>query len=540
MLASVGLNPETRVLKLLTARSFVNVLDSDSDQPSRAVAVLLVAWVGYDLLQRRHAILHNFPIIGHFRYWLEDIGPELRQYIVTNNDEERPFSRDQRRWVYASSKKENNTFGFGTDNDLERSPNYLIIKHAAFPLNDPRPGDDNYDPSFRIPCAKILGGHRGRANAFRPESVVNISAMSFGSLSGPAVEAINRGVKLANCLHNTGEGGVAKYHQHGGELIWQIGTGYFGCRDEQGKFDLKQFRDVVDANPIRAIEIKLSQGAKPGRGGLLPGAKVTPEIAKIRGIPRGEDCASPSSHREFRDVDEMLDFVERLAEASGLPVGIKSAVGQLDLWRDLARHMNSSDRGVDFFTIDGGEGGTGAAPLVFCDHVALPFKLAMTRVFREFVETGLHEKIVFVGSGRLGFPETALLAFAMGCDLVNVGREAMLAIGCIQAQRCHTGFCPTGVATQNRWLMRGLDPSQKGPRLANYVLTLRKELLNLSYACGVTHPALVTTDSFEILDECFGATSASDCFGYSKPFGLPSSDDQRAIKDIMAEFPVDE
>jgi len=502
------------------------------------LVVVLLAWVAFDVLQRRHAIQHNFPIIGHFRYWLEDIGPELRQYIVTSNNEERPFSRDQRRWVYASSKKQNNTFGFGTDNDLETSPNYLIIKHSAFPLEDLHPGDEGYDPDFRVPCAKILGAHRRRPKAFRPESVVNISGMSFGSLSGRAVEALNRGCKLAGCLHNTGEGGLAAYHQHGGELIWQIGTGYFGCRNELGKFDLKRFQDVVEANPIRAIEIKLSQGAKPGRGGLLPAAKVTAEIAEIRGIPQGMDCASPASHSAFRDVDGMLDFVERLAEASGLPVGIKSAVGQLDFWRELSNQMSKTDRGVDFITVDGGEGGTGAAPLVFSDHVALPFKLAMTRVFREFVETGMHEKIVFVGSGRLGFPEVALLAYAMGCDMVNVGREAMLAIGCIQAQRCHTGFCPTGVATQGRWLMKGLDPTYKAARLANYIVTLRKEVLNLSYACGVAHPALVTTEFFEILDECFGATNASECFGYAKEYGLPSSDEQREIQEIMTELRV--
>ena len=496
------------------------------------LVVFLAAWVLYDLLQSQHAILHNFPILGHFRYWLEEIGPELRQYIVTSNNEERPFSRDQRRWVYASSKKQNNTFGFGTDNDLETSANYLIIKQTAFPLEDRHP---DYDPNFQIPCAKILGGHRQRSKAFRPASVVNISGMSFGSLSGPAVESLNRGCKLANCLHNTGEGGIAVYHQHGGELTWQIGTGYFGCRDPQGKFDLQRFQDVVAENPIRAIELKLSQGAKPGRGGLLPAAKVTPEIALIRGIPQGQDCASPASHSEFGDVDGMLDFVEQLAEASGLPIGIKSAVGQIEFWHELAKQMSNTDRGVDFITIDGGEGGSGAAPLVFSDHVALPFKLGMTRVFREFVAADMHEKIVFVGSGRLGFPETALLAFAIGCDMVNVGREAMMAIGCIQAQRCHSGTCPTGVATQNRWLMSGLNPHDKAARLANYVITLRKELLHLSHACGIVHPALVSTDFFEILDECFGSTTACDCFGYSKGLGLPSSVDQREIEKLMAE-----
>jgi glutamate synthase (ferredoxin) len=390
--------------------------------PAVAVVILLlVLWALIDIGQRKHAIIHNFPILGHFRYWLEAIGPELRQYIVTSNNEERPFSRDQRSWIYASSKKQNNYFGFGTDNDLETSPNHLIIKHSAFPVSGPKPGDADFDSQFNIPCAKVLGQHRGREKAFRPESIVNISAMSYGSLSGRAVEAMNRGCELANALHNTGEGSVSVHHKHGGQLIWQIGTGYFGCRSEDGSFDETKFLDVVAKNSIRAIEIKFSQGAKPGLGGMLPAAKITPEISEIRGVPMGEDCVSPSSHREFSDVDSMLDFVERLADKTGLPVGIKSAVGEIKFWQDLAHQMATTDRGVDFITIDGGEGGTGAAPLTFSDHVALPFKLAFTKVFQEFVAADMSEKVVFIGSGKLGFPEMALLAMALGCDMVNVG-----------------------------------------------------------------------------------------------------------------------
>ncbi len=415
----------------------------------------------YDVTQRRHSILRNFPVVGHFRYWLEAIGPELRQYIVTSNNEERPFSRAQRRWVYASSKRDNNYFGFGTDQDVDRAANYLIVKHSAFPLSEPRQDDQDYDPNYTIACNKVMGQARCRREAFRPSSVVNISGMSFGSLSGPAVEALNRGASLAGCLHNTGEGGISRYHDAGGELIWQIGTGYFGCRDPQGNFSLDRLVEKVQSHPVRAIEIKLSQGAKPGMGGLLPAAKITEEIATIRGIPIGRDCVSPASHKEFHDVDGMLDFVERIAEATGLPVGIKSAVGESEFWCKLARMMSNGSRGVDFITIDGGEGGTGAAPLVFADHVSLPFKVGMNRVYREFAEHGLHEKVVFIGSGKLGFPETALFAFGLGCDMVNVAREAMMAIGCIQAQRCHTGHCPAGIATQNRWLMRGLNPTLK-------------------------------------------------------------------------------
>ena len=222
------------------------------------LVVVLVTVTVYDITQRRHAILRNFPIVGHLRYLLEAIGPELRQYIVTGNNDERPFSRAQRRWVYASSKLSNNYFGFGTDQDLELAPHSLIIKHSPFPLLDPESGDSNFDPQYRVPCGKVLGSHRQRRGAFRPSSVINISAMSFGSLSGRAVEAFNRGAKLAGCMHNTGEGGVSPYHKQGGDLIWQLGTGYFGCRDEQGRFSIERFREVIDEFPVRAIEIKLS------------------------------------------------------------------------------------------------------------------------------------------------------------------------------------------------------------------------------------------------------------------------------------------
>ncbi len=500
--------------------------------------VLLLVLTVLDIRQKKHAILHNFPIVGHFRYWLESIGPELRQYIVTNNNEERPFSRDQRRWVYASSKAENNYFGFGTDIALDTMPNHLIIRQSQFPLNSPTVGSDDYDPQFCLPSAKILGGHRGRKKAFRPNSVINVSGMSFGALSAPAIEALNRGAAIAGCLHNTGEGAVSPHHEHGGDLVLQIGTSYFGCRDEQGHFDESRFRDLVAAHPIRAIEVKLSQGAKPGQGGFLPASKITPEISRIRGIPEGRDCASPAKHSEFDNVDGMLDFVERLADISGVPVGIKSAVGQMDFWHELADLMVHDDRGVDFITIDGGEGGTGAAPLVFADHVALPFKLAISNVFRVFAGRDIHQHVVFNGSGKLGFPASALLAFGLGCDMISVGREAMLAIGCIQAQKCHSGHCPTGVATQNAWLLSGLDPTHKAARVANYIITLRKEMLQLSRACGECHPALISTNHFDILENGLDAHSATKNFSYPKQLDYLHHRDVQEIKELM-NAPID-
>ncbi len=492
------------------------------------IVVFLVAVAVYDVVQRKHAILRNFPVVGHLRYLLEAIGPELRQYIVTDNDSDRPFSRDQRRWVYTSAKRVNSYIGFGTDNDLELTPGYVIVRPQTFPVPDPIPD------GAPLPCAKVLGAARTRAKAFRMGSAVNISSMSYGSLGARAVEALNAGAALAGCLQGTGEGGLTPYHLRGGDLVWQLGTGYFGCRDAHGRFDLARFCDVVAVNPtIKAIEIKLSQGAKPGLGGVLPAAKVTREIAQLRGVSMGVDCISPPAHTAFHDADSLLDFVELLADRTGLPVGVKTAVGDLGFFDDLARLMRDTGRGIDFLTIDGGEGGTGAAPLAFADHVALPFMVGFSSVYRVFAEAGITDEIVFIGSGRNGLPTSALLAFALGCDAVNVGREAMLAIGCIQAQRCHTGRCPTGVTTNSHWRQRGLDPTLKSVRCANYLTQLRHELLALAHTCGQVHPALVTADQLTVLDENYGTRSAREVFDYRPGWGLPSPAQQGDVRVLM-------
>jgi glutamate synthase domain-containing protein 2 len=357
--------------------------------------------------------------------------------------------------------------------------------------------------------------------------------MSFGSLSGRAVEALNRGAAIAGCLQNTGEGGLSIHHRHGGDLVFQIGTAYFGCRDDQGRFNLDRLKDLVAGAPVRALEIKLSQGAKPGLGGLLPAAKVTPEIAAVRGVPVGRDCISPSRHAEFCDADSLLDWVELLATETGLPVGIKSAVGDLQFWEGLTDLMSRTGRGVDFVTIDGGEGGTGAAPLIFADSVSLPFRLGFARVYSVFARQGLHEQVVFVGAGKLGVPDNAVLALALGCDLINVGREAMFAIGCIQAQKCHTDRCPTGVATQDRWLVRGLDPELKSVRTANYLKTLRRDLLKVAEACGVEHPALIDVEAIELLTAGQSSVDLRDHFGYEGGWGHASAEDRRQIVALM-------
>ena len=456
-------------------------------------SIVLLLVIIHDIFQKEHAILRNFPIIGHFRYWIETIGPELRQYIVANDKEEMPFNRSERSWIYATAKKEKSTFGFGTTEQLYEI-GYPIIKHSTFPFYK-----KILDKNFSIPCKKIIGKYHKRERPYQPKSIINISAMSFGSLGENAVTALNKGALQANCYHNTGEGGVSPYHSNGADIVWQIGTGYFGARGEDGQFSLEKFKETVKKNPnIKMIEVKLSQGAKPGKGGILPAEKVTAEIAKIRGIPKGEICMSPNNHSAFSDVDSLIDFIELLAKISGFPVGIKSAIGRLDFWEELAIKMKARSKGPDFIVIDGGEGGTGAAPLSFADHVSLPFKIGFKRVYAIFQQKDMTERIGWIGSAKLGFPDRAIIALSMGCDIINVAREAMMSIGCIQAQKCHTGHCPTGVATQKKWLQRGLNINNKSERCAQYIIGFRKELLQLTHASGYEHPDEFTGTDIEI------------------------------------------
>ncbi|MDV8002031.1 FMN-binding glutamate synthase family protein [Rhodococcus sp. IEGM 1408] len=497
-----------------------------------APVAALAAVAAADLRQTRYPILRTFPVLGHARKAISSIGPELRQYIVASDDEERPFTRDQRNWVYESAEGRATTFGFGTDNNVEYLEGYPIIKQRTF-TGVTVSAHEHSAEQLPLPPAKVLGAARGRARAFRPESLVAISGMSYGALSAPAVEALNRGAALAGALHNTGEGGLSPYHQKGGDLIFQIGTAYFGVRDDQGRFDMDKLVALTEKHPIRAIEIKLSQGAKPGLGGLLPAAKITDEIARIRGIAKDRDCASPSRHTAFHDVDSMLDLVEVMAERTGLPVGIKSAVGDLGFWEELAAAMVPRERGVDFITIDGGEGGTGAAPLVFTDAVSLPFRLGFPRVYRIFAEAGLTDDIVFIGSGKLGIPENAAVAFALGVDMINVAREAMLSIGCIQAKKCHTDRCPTGVATQHPWLTRGVDPTDKAVRCAAYIRSLRRELIKISGAIGVPHPSLIGPEDIELASGTRSSATLAEVYGYQQRWGLPGATDIREITAIM-------
>ncbi|MDP5231146.1 MAG: FMN-binding glutamate synthase family protein [Cellulophaga sp.] len=448
-------------------------------------------------VQRAHTISHNFPVVGHLRYWLESIGPEMRQYFVANNREELPFNRIERSWIYASSKKQNNYEGFGTDRDIY-AHQHIFIKNQMLAYELPENHPNFLDASF-VPCAKIMGEFNKRKKPYRPASIINVSAMSFGSLSAAAVEAMNKGVEKADAYHNTGEGGLSPYHKQGGDVIFHFGTGYFGVRSEEGSLSMEKLKKLVADNPcIKAIEIKLSQGAKPGKGGVLPGAKITPELAEIRGVEVGKDVLSPATHKAFKSIPELLVLIEKIAEETGLPVGIKAAIGKLDQWEHLADLMVKTGKGPDFITVDGGEGGTGAAPPSFADHVSLPWVYGFSSLYKVFLDRGLADRIVFIGSGKLGFPAKAAMAFAMGADCINVAREAMMSIGCIQAQVCHTNRCPTGIATQNKWLQNGIDVTLKSERLGQYFKTFRKEFLEITHAAGYEHPCQFNMDDIQV------------------------------------------
>lgn len=478
------------------------------------IALVLIAL--RDILQKRHTISHNFPIVGHIRYLFESIGPEIRQYFVANNREELPFNRIERGWIYASAKKENNYEGFGTDRDIYKHQ-HIFINNAMMPYQVSKKHPNTTDKTF-LPCAKVMGAHNKRKRPYRPASVINVSAMSFGSLSAKAVESLNKGVHMAGAYHNTGEGGLSPYHSNGGDVVFHFGTGYFGVRAADGGFSMEKMVQLVKDNPfIRAIEVKLSQGAKPGKGGVLPGSKITPEIAKIRGVEIGKDVLSPPNHKAFSNVPELIDFVERIAEATGLPVGIKAAIGKLEQWEELATIMEETGKGPDFITVDGGEGGTGAAPPSFADHVSLPWVYGFSDLYKLFQSKNLTERIVFIGSGKLGFPAKAAMAFAMGVDCINVAREAMMSIGCIQAQVCHTNKCPSGVATQSKWLQSGIDPTLKSVRLSQYFKSFKKEFIEITHAAGYEHPCQFKMSDIELnIDANKLSTELDKTYKYKK------------------------
>lgn len=430
-----------------------------------------------DLSQTKHAIRRNYPVIGNLRFLFEFIRPEIRQYFMESDDQQLPFSRADRSLVYQRAKQQQDKQPFGTQIDTYSS-GYEWINHSMVPSNIK-------DTNFRI----TVGG----PDCKQPYSlsVFNISAMSFGALSANAVMALNRGAILGDFAHDTGEGGVSRYHtKYGGDLIWNIGSGYFGCRNEDGSFSPERFANRAQQEEVKMIEIKLSQGAKPGQGGILPAAKVTPEIAEAREVPVGQDCMSPAQHSAFSTPIELLEFVAQLRELSGgKPVGFKLTIGHPWEWFAIAKAMLKTNITPDFIVVDGAEGGTGAAPVEFMDHVGVPLVEALRLVHNTLVGIGVRDQVKIGASGKIISAFDMARIMALGADWCNSARGFMFAIGCIQALACHTGKCPTGVTTQSALRQKALVVSDKSLRVASFHNNTLKALGELLSAAGLEHPS---------------------------------------------------
>jgi glutamate synthase domain-containing protein 2 len=443
-------------------------------------AAALVAVGGHDLLQTRSSVLRNYPVIGHFRFMLEKIRPEIRQYFLESDTEATPFSRSQRSLVYARAKGETDKRPFGTQRDV-KGVGHEWINHSLSPTNLP-----SHDFRLRI----------GGPTCTQPydASVFDISAMSFGALSAHAIQALNSGAARGHFAHDTGEGSISTWHRvHGGDLIWEIGSGYFGCRDDRGRFSEERFVDNARDSQVRMIELKLSQGAKPGHGGVLPGPKVTPEIAVARGVPVGVDCVSPAAHSAFSSPRDLLQFIARLRHLSGgKPTGFKLCIGHPWEWFALVKAMLETDILPDFIVVDGAEGGTGAAPLEFTDHVGAPLQEGLRLVHNTLVGVNLRQHIRVGASGKIVSAFDIARTMAIGADWCNSARGFMFALGCIQAQACHTGHCPTGVTTQDSLRQQALVVPDKATRVYNFHQQTLHALMELVQAAGLRHPGEIT------------------------------------------------
>lgn len=429
----------------------------------------------FDLMQRRSTLRRNYPILAHFRYGLESIGPEMRQYFIESDTDEVPFSRQQRALVYQRAKSVNDTRPFGTLHDVY-GPDYEWINHSMVPAA-------HRDHDFRV----LIGERTAQPYS---ASVFNISAMSFGSLSANAIRALNKGAKLGGFYHDTGEGSISPYHrEHGGDLVWEIGSGYFGCRNDDGSFNPERFVANASDPQVKMIEVKLSQGAKPGHGGVLPAPKVSLEIAETRGVLPWVECVSPAQHSAFGTPVELLQFVASLRELSGgKPTGFKLAIGHPWEWFGIAKAIHETGLKPDFIVVDGAEGGTGAAPAEFIDHVGVPMHEALMLVHNTLVGLGVRDDIRIGAAGRITSAFDIARTLAMGADWCNSGRGFMFAVGCIQAQSCHTNLCPTGVATQDPKRWRGLDVEDKSVRVAQFQQNTLRALRDLLCAAGLNDP----------------------------------------------------
>ena len=451
---------------------------------------IIMFWFIRDVTQKKHSILRNYPVVGRLRFLFEKQGEYFRQYFFSGDRDEMPFNRATRTWVYKNAKNEGGIVGFGSTNDL-REPGSIIFVNVAFPVLE----------RDRLPTPSLTIGDGYCEHPFHARSITNISGMSYGAISAPAVRALSLGAAEAGCWLNTGEGGLAPYHlEGGGDIIMQIGTAKYGIRDHDGNFSPARAKEL--ARVVKAFEIKLSQGAKPGKGGMLPGVKVTDEIATIRGIHAHQDSISPNRHIDISSVDELLDKVAYIRELTGRPVGVKAAIGGWHFVNELCDAVNR--RGLeyapDFLSIDGGEGGSGAAPQTLFDHMSLPIAEALPRVVDALLQSGLKDRVRVIAAGKLVTSARAAWALCAGADFVNTARGFMFSLGCIQAMRCHTNTCPTGVTTHNRYLQRGLVVEEKYLRVANYAVNMNKEIDMIAYSCGLHHARQLKREHVRIVE----------------------------------------
>ncbi len=451
----------------------------------------------YDLIQKKHAILRNYPILGHMRFLFEGVRPEIRQYLIESDQDEEPFSRDERSIVYQRAKGVEDKRPFGTRQRVY-DPGYAWLTHSINPV-------EIEDTDFRT----TIGGPECRQPY--AASLYNISAMSFGALSGNAILALNIGARKGGFAHDTGEGGISRYHrQGGGDLIYEIGSGYYGCRRPDGGFDAEKFAEQAADPQVKMIELKLSQGAKPGHGGMLPAAKVTAEIAEARGVPMGHDCISPPRHSAFSTPLEMMEFIALLREKSGgKPVGFKLCVGHRREFMCVVKAMLQTGIVPDFIVVDGKEGGTGAAPLEFADHVGMPLVEGLSFVHNTLRGAGLRGQVKIGASGKLVTAFDIARALALGADWANSARGFMFAIGCIQAQACHTNTCPVGVATQDRLRQRALVVPDKAERVARFHANTLRTLGEMTGTAGLAHPSDFLPRHF-LMRERFGEMITGD------------------------------
>lgn len=443
-----------------------------------AVVLICVVFV-YDVVQKKNAVLRNYPVVGHLRGFFERLGEFFRQYFFAMDREEMPFNRAEREWIYKSARDADNTAAFGSTRNLTPVGTAIFV-NCPFPK---LAEDTERAPTVTIgPFAK---------EPYAARSIINISAMSYGALSTPAIRALSKGAALAGCWLNTGEGGLAPYHLEGGcDVVFQIGTAKYGVRDQAGNLSDDRLREVAAHRQVKMFELKLSQGAKPGKGGILPAVKVTEEIAAIRGIPAHQASLSPNRHPEIDSVPDLLDMIARLRDVTGKPVGFKTVVGAYGWLETMCEEINA--RGIasapDFIAVDSGDGGTGAAPMPLMDNVGLPVKESLPMVIDILIRHGLRERIKVIASGKLVTPAEVAWAYCVGADFVASARGFMFALGCIQSLRCNKNTCPTGVTTHDRRLQRGLDPENKSVRVKNFVDKIRYGTGIIAHSCGVAHP----------------------------------------------------